>query len=199
MAIQEGQASKRQRGMTTQRFTLAAGVPRSWDIAGDYFHVDTAPVNDLIARFDDGEPVPVKAGMGFRRYYDKVTLESATGQAVIVFGGFGSVADSRATANVNVSSTVAPGNTMDDGGDVSVPDSSVTQLCAADADRLYANIDVPSDAAGPVRVGTSGVTLASGRRIEPGTGVPVATTSALYAYHENGVAVVVAVSAVRRV
>jgi hypothetical protein len=82
---------------------------------------------------------------------------------------------------------------------VSVPDSAVTELMAADPDRLYATIDVPSDAAGPVRVGTSGVGATSGRRIEPGTSVPIATTAALYAYHENGTPVVVSASAVKQV
>lgn len=199
MAEQLGTAARKQRGMTAQRFTLAAGVPRSWDVTGDYFHVETAPVNDLIARFDDGEPIPAKQGVGFRRYYDKVTLESATGQTVVVYGGFGSVADGRASANVSVTTNIAPGNTLDDGGDVSVPDSSVTQLLAADPDRLYATIDVPSDAAGPVRIGTASVGASSGRRVEPGTSIPIATTAAIYAYHENGTAVVLSVSAVKEV
>lgn len=199
MAEQIGSAARKQRGMTPQRFTLAAGVPKTWDVSGDWFHVFKAPVNDLIARFDDGEPVPVEEGVGLRRYYDRVTLESATGQTVVVYGGFGSVVDGRASANVSVTTNVAPGNTLDDGGDVSVPDSSVTQLMAADSDRLYAVIMLPSTAPGPVRVGTSSVSLTSGWLIEPGMSVPIATTAALYAYHENGTSVDVAASAVREV
>jgi hypothetical protein len=191
--------SPKQRGMTPLRAVLAAGGERPWDISGDYFHVSESAPNDLIVRFDDGEPVPVAAGLGFRRYYNKLTLESATGGAVLVFAGFGSVADARATANVNATVNVSPGNTFDDGGDVDVPDSAVTQLCAADPDRLYATVMVPSDAAGAIRVGTNAVGITSGQRIEPGMSVPVATTSALYAYHENGVTVTVSVSAVKEV
>lgn len=199
MAEQSYQSERRNRGMTPLRVTLAAGAPRSWEVAGDWFHVKSAPVDDLIVRFDDGEPVPLTAGMGLRRFYSKVTLESPTGQAVVAFAGFGSVTDARATANVSVTTNIAPGNTLDDGGDVDVPDSSVTLLAAADPDRLYLNVDVPSDAAGPVRVGTGTVGAASGRRIEPGTSVPIATTAAVYAYHENGADVTVSVSAVREV
>lgn len=198
--MDDDSVAPRKRGMTPQRVSLAAGTPRYWDIEGDYFHVYKAPVADLIVRFDDGEPVPVEQGVGFRRYYKRITLESATGQVVIVYAGFGSVADGRASVTgLTLNTQIAPGNTFDDGGDVAVPDSAATLLIAADPDRLYANIDVPSDAAGAIRVGTVGVALTSGRRIEPGTSVPIATTAALYAYHENGVDVTVSVSAVKEV
>lgn len=190
----------RQQGMKPIRAVLAAGVAKSWEVSGDYFHVYAAPVADLVVRFDDGEPNPMEQGVGIRRYYDRITLESATGQTVDVRCGFGTVQDGRAAVTgLTLNTQIAPGNTFDDGGDVSVPDSAVTQLCAADPDRLYANIDVPSDAVGAVRVGTATVDLTKGRRIEPGMSVPIASTAALYAYHENGAAVVVSVSAVKEV
>jgi hypothetical protein len=185
--------------MTSLRCTLAAGGERSWDINGDWYHVLSAPVNDLIIRFDDGEPIPAPQGVGARRYYEKVTVSSATGQDIVVLAGFGSVTDGRSTANVNVAATVEPGNTFDNGGDVSVPNASATQLVAADVTRLYALVSLPSDAAGSVRVGSAAVGLASGTLLEPGMSVPIATTAALYAYHENGVAVNVVVASVREV
>lgn len=160
-------------------------------------HVLKAPVNDLILRFDDGEPVPVEQGIAMRRYYERITAESATGQAVVILAGFGSSVDGRATASVNVTTNIAPGNALDDGGDVTVPDDEVTQLLAADPDRLYINVDLPSDAPGPIRVGSASVDGTKGRRIEPGMSVPIATTAALYAYQDNGEAVTVSVSAVK--
>ncbi len=191
---------KKLRGMTPLRVVLGAGGTRSWDISGDHFHVYTAPVDDLVVRFDDGEPVVIAQGVGLARNYDKITLESATGQSVVVYAGFGGVTDGRASVTgLTLNTQIAPGNTVDDGGDVAVPDGAATQLIAADPDRLYVTVDVPSDAAGPVRVGTAGVDLTSGRRLEPGVSAPFATTAALYAYHENGVDVTLSVAAIKDV
>jgi len=185
--------------MTPVRVTLAAGVPQRWPIDGDYFHVLTAPVADLVARFDDGEPVPVFAGLGFRRYYSSLVLESATGQSAIVLAGFGSVADARATANVNVSATVEPGNTGDNGGDVSCADAAATQLLAADTDRLYAYITNRSTNTATLRIGTSAVAAATGIPIEPGQTVTYPSTSAIYARNDSGGAVTLSAAAITRV
>lgn len=171
--------------MTPLRMTLAAGVPKQFTIAGDYFHVLTAPVDDLTVRFDNGEPVPVYKGVGFRRYYAELELESATGQAIVVLAGFGSVADGRANANVNVSTTIAPGNTNDDGGDVSCTHAAATQLLAADDDRLYALIANPSSNTITMRIGSSGVDGTSGVPLEPGTTLPYPSTAAIYAYNPD--------------
>jgi hypothetical protein len=193
------EVSPRRRGMTPVRVTLAAGVPQRWPIDGDYFHVLTAPVADLVARFDDGEPVPVYAGLGFRRYYQSMQLESATGQSVVVLAGFGSVADARATANVNVDATIEPGNTGDDGGDVACGAGAATQLLAADVDRRYSIIMNPSSNSVTVRIGTSAVAAATGIPLEPGTTLPYASTSAIYAWNPSGGAVTISAAAVKRV
>jgi len=171
--------------MTPLRITLAAGVPKGFTISGDYVHVLTAPVDDLVVRFDNGEPVPMYKGLGFRRYYSEIELESATGQAVVVLVGFGSVADARAAANVNVTTNIAPGNTIDDGGDVECTHAAATQLLVADPDRLYALIANPSSNTLTMRIGTSAVAAASGTPLEPGTILPYPTTAAIYAYNAD--------------
>jgi hypothetical protein len=172
--------------MTPLTITLAAGVGKSFDIGGDWFHVQTAPVDDLVVRFDDGEPVKLSQGMGLRRYYQRVELESATGQAVRVLVGFGSVTDGRASVTgLTLNTTIAPGNTFDDGGRVSCVHAARTQLLAADADRLYALIKNPSTNTLTMFVGTVGVTAASGVPVEPGETLPVATTAALYAWNAD--------------
>ena len=199
IARDEQEISPRRRGMTPLSVTLQAATNQRYPVEGDYFHVLSAPVDDLYVRFDEGEPVPVFKGLGFRRYYRDVTLYSATGQAVIVLVGFGSVADARAAANVNVSSTVQPGNTGDNGGDVSCPNGAATQLLAADSTRLYAFVTNPSTNTATVRIGTSAVGAATGIPLEPGCTLPYPSTSAIYAYNDSGGSVTISAAAVKRV
>lgn len=187
------------RGMTPITVTLVANVPTPFVLAGSWFHTLDAAMSDLFVRFDNGKAVPAREAVGMEVYYSKFELVSATGGAVVVLVGFGTVTDGRATVNANLTTNVSPGNTFSNGGDVLVPDSAATQLLALDADRLYASIMVPSDAPGPVRVGTAAVGAANGQLIEPGMSVPIATTAALYAYHENGADTTVVCSAVRQV
>lgn len=194
-----GDVSKKQRGMTPIRVTLAAGVPQRWNIPGDWVACITAPgaVTDLTARFDDSEKVPLPAGLGFRRYYDVIELESAVGGAFVVLAGFGSVSDTRSTVNATVNTTIAPGASLFDGGDVACPNAAATQLLAADATRSYAIITNPSTNTATVRIGTSGVAAATGTPLEPGVSLPVSTTAAIYARNDSGGAVTISASAVR--
>lgn len=194
------EVAPRQRGMTPIRSTLAAGVPQRFEISGDYVHVLTAPVDDLTVRFDSGEPVPMFKGLGFRRYYGELELESATGQAVVVLAGFGSVADARASANVNVTTNIAPGNTIDDGGDVVCVHQAATPLIGADPDRLYVLLANVSSNTITVRVGTSGVGPSTGVPLEPGVTLPYPTTAAVYAWNDDAADDVnIAVSAIKEV
>ena len=182
----EREVAPRERGMTPLVITLAAGVPRAFNVAGDWFHVQTAPVADLVVRFDDGEPVRLDQGMGLRRYYQRVELESATGQAVRVLVGFGSVVDGRASVTgLTLNTQIAPGNTLNDGGKVSCTAEAATQLLAADSDRLYALIKNPSTNTLTMYIGSSSVDADSGVPLEPGETLPIATTAAIYAYNAS--------------
>ncbi len=186
--------------MTPYKFTLQAGVETSWEVNFDYFHVLLAPVTDLLVRFDDGAPVNLYEGVGLRIYGSKFTLESATGQTVVVLAGFGHVFDGRATANVNVSATVAAGNTFDNGGDVSCIHAARTQLLAQDALRTYALVKNASANTIIVRIGTVTVGATNGQPVEPGETLPLATTAALYAWNPDvAVDVTINATAVRQV
>jgi hypothetical protein len=192
--------SNRNRGLDPITVTLAAGVPVGYEMPGDWFHVGESPVSDLEVSFDSGKWIGVKQGMGFRRYYQRVDLRSATGQAVQVFVGFGSVTDGRAsTSGFSVTALIEPGNTFDNGGDVVVGDSAEEQLCAADTDTLYVIVTNPSDSVGPVRVGATGLTAASGQLVEAGVSAPIPFSGNLYAYHENGANVTLSVAVIKRV
>jgi len=171
--------------MTPIRCLLAAGVAQRFVVSGDYIHVLTAPVDDLVVRFDNGEPVPMYKGLGFRRYYSEIELESPTGQSVVLLAGFGSVADARAEANVAVTTNIAPGNTINNGADVLCAHGAATLLLAADPDRLYALIGNPSSNTLTMRIGSAAVAAATGVPLEPGTILPYATTAAIYAYNAD--------------
>jgi len=195
----EQEVVSRQRGMTIIRKTLAAGVSQQHVIDGDYIHILTAPVTDLKVRFDSGEPVPMFEGVGFRRYYRSIELESATGQTVEILCGFGSVFDGRATANVNVSATVAAGNTLRKGADVSCTSGAATLVLASDSQRLDAYITNPSTNTATVRVGPSNVDATSGIPLEPGMILPLSTTAAIYVYQASGGAVTISAASVAQV
>jgi len=183
--MSEQGSPNRKRGMTPYTFTLAAGVERTWEVDFDYFHVLKAPVNDLNVRFDDSAPVGLYEGVGLRIYGSRFTLVSATGQTVTVLVGFGHVFDGRSSANVNVTANIAPGNTFDDGADVSCVHAARTQLLAQDTTRLYALISNASANTIIVRVGNVTVAAGTGTPLETGQTLPVATTAALYAWNPD--------------
>ncbi len=183
MSEQGTQVSRR--GMTPYTFALAAGVERSFDVEFDYFHVLTAPVTDLKVRFDDSAAIGLYEGVGLRVYGSSFTLSSATGQTVTVLAGFGHVFDGRASANVNVTATVAAGNTINDGGDVSCVHAARTQLLPQDLSRTYALLKNVSANTIIVRIGNVTVGAASGTPLEPGETLPYATTAAVYAWNPD--------------
>lgn len=189
------------RGIDVFNLTLAAGTSVGFEMPGDWWHVFEAPVNDLEVSFDSGRWTPWRAGVGARRYYKRVDVRSATGQAVQIGIGFGSVQDGRGSVSgFTVNTTVTPGNTLDDGGDVAIAATSQELLSGADADRLYLLITVPDDADGPVRVGSVAVGATSGVLVQPGTSLPLATTAAVYAYNPSATdSVTVSVASVREV
>jgi len=179
----ESEVSPRKRGMTPVRVTLAANTPQRWAIDGDWIACITAAVSDLTARFDNSEKVPLPQGLGFRRYYREVELESATGGAFVVLLGFGSVADARASVTANLTTNIAPGNTLPTGGDVSCAAGAATLLAALDATRLTITVSNPSGNSGTMRIGPAGVTATKGFLLEPGETVTIATTAAVYAWN----------------
>jgi hypothetical protein len=189
----------RQNGMRPIRVTLAAGVPQRFQRPGDWIAAITAPVNDLTVRFDNSEKVPLPQGLGFRSYYGEIELESATGQAVVVLAGFGSVSDSRANVTATLNVNIAPGNTIDDGADVAVPSGVATVIKTVDLTRLHAIICNPSTNTASFRIGSSTVTAAKGILLEPGETLIYDMTGAIYAFQASGSAATISAAAVRSV
>lgn len=192
----QGQGARR-RGMVPVTVTLAAGsVQRRWQIEGDYFHVSSAPVNDLIVRFDSGNGIPLSQGMGITADYSEFSVESATGQTVTVFAGYGLISDNRANVTANLAVTLAPSNTMFDGADVAVPSGAATLVLAADLNRKTAFICNPSTNTATVRVGSATVNATKGIPVEPGETLTLDATFAVYVFQASGTAVTVSAAAI---
>lgn len=189
----------RQNGMRPIRVTLAAGVPQRFQRSGDWIAAITAPVSDLTVRFDNSEKVPLPQGLGFRAYYGEIELESATGQAVVVLAGFGSVSDSRANVTATLNVTLAAGNTIDDGADVATASGAATLLLPVDLTRLHAVICNPSTNTATVRIGSATVNATKGILVEPGETLTYEMTGAIYAFQNSGGAVTISAAAVRSV
>jgi hypothetical protein len=184
--MQEIQSSRNKRGLSPFNVTLAAGIERGFDVEGDWLHVVTANVQDLMVRFDDGALTPIWEGIALRTYYSRFALLSATGQTVLVYAGFGHSIDGRASANVNVNSTVEPANQHVAAPRKSCTAGARTQLAIASINRKFLRITVPSDAAGPLYVGDVAVSAANhGGFIEPGMTDYFPSEVAVYAWNPH--------------
>jgi hypothetical protein len=185
--MQEIQSSRNKRGLAPFNVTLAPGVPRGFDVEGDWFHVVTADVQDLIVRFDSGAATPIWEGIALRTYYSHFDLESATGQTVLVYAGFGTSIDGRASANVNVNSTYAPANQHVAAAPKTCTAGGRTQLALADTGRKTLRLMLPSSASGNLYIGDVAVdATARGGLLEPGMCDYFPSEAAVYAWNPNG-------------
>ena len=128
------------------------------------------------------------AGTGgeFDGKYENVVFLSTTTQTVVVVLGFGKYNDSRASINANISTTIAPSDTLDDPADV-VVGVAASLIVAANADRKEVMIHVPSDAANSIRIGTASVTATGGLEVEPGSTITLGVESAVYGIRDGSV------------
>jgi len=174
-----------QKGMDDYRFALSAGVPQSRDVPGDFFHVQDA-TDDIQIQFDEGKQITRSRGQGGRVYYSRVTVTSATSQAVVLQLGYGYATDSRATVNATITAPVQPASFNVPLPDVEVGNGAQELLAAAETTQLEVLVSVPSDQPNGVRIGDNTTADGLGYLIEPGQGVSVATKEALYAFNPAG-------------
>ncbi len=187
------------RGLKEFSFTVGAGGEAGVEVEGDWCQVHECDASGVVISFDDVPSGRWFQGQGRRVHYTRVRIASITAQTVKLLLGFGHATDGRATANVNVTTAIEPGNVSDDGGDVPLPDGVVTELLPADADRLYALIKNPSTNSATIRVGSAAVTVASGVPVEPGETLPYASVGAIHAVQDSGVEITVSAAAVKLV
>lgn len=185
-----------QRGMQTFEVTLAAGVPQSFNVEGDFFHILSA-VDPLGVRFDEGKRSILEKGVGLRVYYARVALESDTSQSVVVLMGFGHVTDARAAVSATITAPIEPAALNVPIADVTVAAGNQELLEAAVATRLELCVGVASDQANGVRIGDNTAAAGLGTLVEPGQTLVWSSRAAVYAYNAGAVAVEVNLTSLR--
>lgn len=115
--------------------------------------------------------------------FSRFILRSTIAQTVRVVVSDTSQRDDQQTVNVNATATVAPGNTLDAGGDVLIPANSAANVIAGDGTRLVVGVHNISDQ--ELRIGGAGVTAASGLPLKPGEEKYIATTAVVAVFNPH--------------
>jgi hypothetical protein len=170
----------------TYTVALVAGQESSFSIDGDMYAVIECTDEFTLTLDESNRLSKQSAGMGgtFDSVYSKVTLLSAIDQAVTVILGYGTFLDARSSVNATINTTVAPSNTYDNAGDVTIG-AAATLIRAADSNAKEILVHVPSGAANSIRIGSAAVTAASGLEVEPGMTVAVSNEGALYGIRDG--------------
>lgn len=172
------------KGMQVYPVNLAANVTQSFNLEGDFFHVFEA-ADPLFLQFDDGRFFEVAQGVGMRVIYQRVTLRSATSQAVKIALGFGYVNDARSSVAATITAPVEPAALNVPLEDVDVGAEAQELLAAAEASQLELVVGVSSDQPNGVRIGDDTTDATHGHLLEPGQSFAYATREALYAYNPD--------------
>lgn len=189
------------RGMEQFRFNLTAGEEQQLEVLGDWFHVLIAPLQAGVrVRFDDGKQGVYFEGVGIRRKYEKISILSTADQVVVLMLGFGEVADSRATANLNINATFEPANLLDNLAEVTVPAGDSMKLAdAAVGSRKELRVALSSTQPGGVYLGDASIANNSGGFLEPGQFDYISLETELWAYNPGASDTVVNLLDLKRV
>ncbi len=176
----------------TYTISLIANQEYPLRVRGDMYAV-IDNTSDFTITFDQSNRIQMAtAGTGgnFPAEYSDIVLSSPTTQTVVVIFGFGKYNDARASVNATVNTTIAPSDTLDNDGDVTVA-GVATLLKAADANTKEILIHVPSSAENSIRVGGASVTVSTGLEVEPGMSLQLSTEAAVYAIRDGSSDVIV--------
>jgi len=189
--------------MRSYSFVLLANAPQSMDVPGNFFRIKSASAAASVSvqvgtgpftSLDEGDAIKFE-----RSEFGRLTVKSTVAQTVVIIAGFGTMFDDSQAVSVTASATIAPGNTLDNGGDVSLLAVASTAIRGADASALAVTIKADIANTATVRIGTTGVGAAGGYPLEPGESVTIATTAAIAGYNPNVAAQNVHVLPVRNV
>lgn len=174
--------------------TFTGAGSRSIQLSGRFIRVLAADVSGVTITPHPGSPLlrftgqDVDAGATFQWFDIAVTVACTV--KICVSGERQS--DTNTNINANVSAVIGPGGTVAQPGDVACANAVATQIIAGDANAL--TVLVRSSNAnnypdGTVRIGTTGVTAASGIELNVGDTIPVDTTVPVVAFNNSGAAV----------
>ena len=175
--------------MRDYKFTLAANVPRSLNVAGTYFGVIGAQGTVKI-QFDDGVFIGREQGMGGSADYGRVTIQSPIDQTVVLSLGSGNIYDSRATVGtVDAEVTFSAANSSPITPDVSIPALSTIQVSLPNAARKSIDIISNENNVASLRVGCqSGVDVDNGGVLTVGGACSFETKTGVWVYNTADVA-----------
>lgn len=189
--------------MRAYSLTLAVNAQQSIDVSGNFFRIVSASAGvKLSVQMGTGPYTPMDAGNAIkleRTEFTRLTVKSSVAQTVVIVAGYGTMYDDQQSVSVTSSATITPGNTLDNGGDVSLVALATTAVRAADAKQLAVIIKADIANTATIRVGTTAVGAAKGYPLEPGESVTIATTAAIAAYNPDAAAQNVHVLPVRNV
>ena len=183
-------------------FSLSFGGAGIQEIraVGRFIRILEAPTSNIWVEVDAGSELKRVAGQDVDNGapFSRFRIRSAVAQTILLTVSDTRQADDQESVSVSVSATVAPGNTLPTGGDVSIPALSSATVLAADATRLAGIVHNLSDQA--LRIGGAGVGAATGVPLDPGEKIAIASTAIIAAYNPHAtVAKSVAVLPIREV
>lgn len=180
-------------------FTGAGTLPIR--TTGRHIRILESPVSNVWVEVDGSRELKRTAGQGINvgaSGFRRLLVRSAVAQTVLVSISDERQDDDQQSVAVTTSATIAPGNTLDAGGDVPVPALTSQTVIGADATRLAVLVHNISDQ--ELRIGGAGVGAASGVPLAPGEEKGIATTAIVACYNPHAtVAKSVAVLPVREV
>ena len=170
---------------------------------GKFLRVMAAPSAALFISLNGGSELERLAGQSINvaegEQFTVIRVRSTVAQTIRFNVSDVHQDDDQESVSVTVSATVDPGNTIDNGADVSCGATAATQVLAADLTRLVAQVTNLIGNTDAVRVGGVSVGAASGQPCEPGETIFLATTAAVYVYNPKASAQTVAASAVQEI
>lgn len=175
--------------MRDYKFTLVANVPRSLNVAGNYFGVVEA-LGKIQIQFDDGVFIQRQEGMGGSADYQRVTVKSPTNQTVIISLGSGVMHDGRGTVSgFTVNATIESPNSSPSTPDVSIPAGTTVQVLAPNANRKKAIIFAGESNIENLRIGGhSSVGASNGGILAPGGNGEIESETGVWVYNPGAAA-----------
>lgn len=168
---------------------------------GRFIRILEAPSSNVWVEVDGGSELKRVAGqdVDFGGDFNRFRIRSAVAQTVLLTVSDTRQADDQESVSVSVSATVTPGNTLNNDAEVSVPAVSTATVKAAAATTLAVNVYNPVGNTREVRVGTTGVGATTGRTLEPGDDITLATEAAVAVYNPHSSAQTVEVVSIAEV
>lgn len=170
---------------------FAGGETQELDVDGNFFRITEASGAVWIS-LDSGQFVKREVGQSQRTLYGQIRVKSEIAQSVRIAAGTGDLTDNRQEVDVTVNTGLDPGNSLVQGGDVTVLPGVSALVAAGNANRkgIIIQSSYANDPAIVARIGGATVAAGNGIELAAGVGLPeIETTAAVYCYNPGGTAI----------